>query len=317
MIAGGTQTPGIPDGLFAMPPGMAIRYDQPAAEIADYVTGYHVYAAHGPEASGQVDWFLPGTANIRIALDAGPIAVEIGRRRFDPLPQATLFGPTSRAMRVTTNGGVMIGIGISALGWARLFRTSAARYRDAVVPLDTVLGRRRTGALVAALATSDRDREVKARVDTLLAAMLGPVRADEPAIRALMALVIDDRTHDLATAARLLAMEPHRLRRLAARHFGFPPKMLLVRAQFLRSFLGMFRTGDETDYSTISPSYFDTSHFLRDANTFLGMTPRRFMALSTPFLDASVRARAAVLGAPTQALHDIAAARLDASATPP
>jgi len=35
------------------------------------------------------------------------------------------------------------------------------------------------------------------------------------------------------------------------------------------------------------------------------MTPRRFMALTKPFLKASLRARNAVLGSPTQVLHDI------------
>ena len=35
------------------------------------------------------------------------------------------------------------------------------------------------------------------------------------------------------------------------------------------------------------------------------MTPCRFMTLSTPFLDASIRAREAVLGAATQVLDDV------------
>lgn len=307
-MEGGTEKPGV-NPRVSMPEGMSIRYDQPAAAIADYITGYHVYASKGPAATGQVEWFLPGTANIRVALDAGPIAVRIARRTFGPLPPATLFGPTSSAMRTTTNGGTMIGIGISALGWARLFRAPAGRYRNQIVALDTVLGEERARALTAILAGSDRAGEVKPLLDTFFAGLLGPVHPDEPVVRRLMALIVDDETHDLATAARLLNVEPHRLRRLSVRHFGFPPKMLLVRARFLRSFLGMFRTGDHADYSTIAASYFDTSHFLRDANTFLGMTPRRFMAMATPFLDASVRTRAAVLGAATQALHDIDAPR--------
>ncbi|HEX8389082.1 MAG TPA: AraC family transcriptional regulator, partial [Sphingomonas sp.] len=82
-------------------------------------------------------------------------------------------------------------------------------------------------------------------------------------------------------------------------------KLLLRRARFLRSFMRIFRAEDDPGYTRIDRSYFDVSHFLRDADRFLGMTPRRFSKLSTPFLDGSVRARAAVLGHATQALHDI------------
>jgi hypothetical protein len=124
-VAGGTNRAGIEAAVFAMPPGMAIRYDQPAADLADYITGYHVYCTDSRHV-GQVDWFLPGTANVRIAIDAAPFAVAIGRRSFDPVPETSLFGPTSRALKATTNGGILIGFGVSALGWSRLFGTQAA-----------------------------------------------------------------------------------------------------------------------------------------------------------------------------------------------
>ncbi len=55
----------------------------------------------------------------------------------------------------------------------------------------------------------------------------------------------------------------------------------------------MIAQGQGYDGLLIDPSYCDVSHFLRDANRFLGMTPRRFSAMNTPFLRASVQARAA------------------------
>ena len=76
-----------------MPEGMQIRYDKPADDLADYFTGYHAYASHGPASIGQTDWFLPGTANVRVALDAGPINVSIGARTFDPLPASEFIRP--------------------------------------------------------------------------------------------------------------------------------------------------------------------------------------------------------------------------------
>ena len=305
-IVGGTNMPGVPDHVFTMPPGMAIRYDKPADDLADCITGYHVYASDGQVKDEQTDWFLPGTANIRIAIDAGPIGVSIGRRHFDPVPEVSLYGPTSQALRATTRGGILIGFGISALGWGRLTRRHASDYRNRITPLNELVGEAFARDLQATLRGSDRGPQVATLLDGFLRERLGPVGREEGAIRALMDLIAKDSAHDIVTAAALIGVPTHSLRRLAIRHFGFPPKMLLNRARFLRSLLRFLASGEAADYSTIDPSYFDASHFLRDATTFLGMTPRRFMSLSTPFLDASLKARAAVLGSPTQALHDIA-----------
>lgn len=301
------MTPAERAKLFAMPPGMSLRYDQPDPALAPYITGYHVYRTGGPEVMGQVDWFLPGTANVRVTLDAGPISVSIGKRVFDPTPQAALYGPTGCALKAVTNGGIMIGFGISALGWARLFgnRASAAAYRDRIVPLVDLLGADVTADLVAGLSASDCDEEVKGVLDAFLIEHLGPAGKHEGEVRKMMALIVDDDTIDLPSAAATIGISEHALRRLAAHHFGFPPKLLLRRARFLRSLMALWDDAAPDDYSSIAATYFDTSHFLRDADAFLGMTPRRFMALNTPFLDASVRARAAVLGAPTQVLHRV------------
>lgn len=308
-VTGGTNSPGIGPAPFAMPPGMAIRYDRPAADLADSITGYHVYSTDRRH-TGQVDWFLPGTANVRIAIDAGPITVSIGARLFDPVPAVSLFGPTSQALQATTNGGAMIGFGVSALGWSRLFADPAAAVRDRIVPLAERLPDL-AATLQARLDASDRGAGVAPILDTLLRETLRPQHRDAPTIRQVMALIARDGPVEVAQAAAELGLEQHALRRLSLRHFGFPAKLLLRRARFLRSFLRVCSPDGTVDYARLDDSYFDVPHFLRDANTFLGMTPRRFLGLNTPFLDASLRARAAVLGAPTQVLHDIAAGQGD------
>ena len=307
-LHGGTQVPGVPRSVFAMPGGSVIRYDRPAAAIADFITGYHLYAAHGPDRANKVDWFLPGTANVRITLDAGPIAVTIGRRQYGPLPPVALYGPTSHALRAVTNGGVMIGFGVSALGWARLFDRPAIACHDLIEPLAKLTGPELPDRLVERLSAVAGEEEVKPALDALLQPLLGRPSPDEPVIRALMQALVDPAITQVKQLVDRIGVDQAVLRRTGTRYFGMCPKLLLRRARFLRSFTAMFRNADAHGYDGIDPSYHDASHFLRDAERFLGMTPRRFMALSTPFLDASVRARAAVLGAPTQALHDIATA---------
>lgn len=311
-VRGGTERPGIPDAIFSMPAGMAIRYDQPAADISDYITGYHVYATRRGAAEDQVDWFLPGTANARFIFEADPIEIMIGRRRFSPLPQASLFGPTSHALRATTHGGLMVGFGISALGWARLMRRSAGDLHNRIGPLALAIGERLADQLVDqladVLAQPDGEHLVKPLLDEMLRSLLTVPHHDEPAIRELINLLALDGPTDIAVITERMRVSAHTLRRISVRYFGLSPKLLLRRARFLRSFMRMI-SNDRYDYALIDPSYHDVPHFLRDANTFLGMTPRRFLTMNTPFLHASVAARAAVLGSATQALHDFDLAR--------
>ena len=300
-IAGGTNSPAIPQSIFAMPPGLRIRYEQPAAALGEFFTGYHVYVSDSDMP--RVDWFLPATANLRITFDAGPIDVRIGNHRFGPLPQATIFGPTSRALEATTHGGIMIGVGISALGWARLARRPAFDIHNRVVPAAQILPAPFLAALIDAL-DGAQDIAIAPILDAHFATILGEPHRDEDVIRGLSAVTVDDTDHDIATAAAMVGVPSARLRRVALRHFGLTPKLLFRRARFLWSYLQIVAGGDIEDYDAIDPTYFDASHFLRDAQTFLGTTPRRFAALPSDFLHGSLRARQAVLGAATQALHD-------------
>jgi AraC-like DNA-binding protein len=291
-----------------------VRYDAPSAALADAITGYHVYTA--ANADKRVDWFLPAGADICVALDAGPIALSMRRRTYDPLPNVALLGPSSQAFRAVTHGGTLIGVGLTALGWSRLFRRPASEYRDRVAPLAEVLSPPLAEELRAMLAATDRDTLVKPTLDAFFQRHMGPPPADASQIRRLMQLIVDETVEGPATLALKLGVPAHTLRRLTTRYFGYPPKVLLVRARFLRSFTRMV-AGGELDYSAIAPIYYDASHFLRDARTFLGTTPKRFMAGPTGFLRAILHARAAALGAPTHALHTIGPAVLDAPGPAP
>lgn len=303
MIESGSHTPGVSVAAFQLPENAALRYEQPDVRLAEFFTDYHVLDSEEREGVPAVDWMLPSWPAIRIFLSERRLAVTLRRRTYDPVPVASLYGTTSRAMEVTTNGGVTIGVGISPLGWARLVRRPADAFRDRITPLDEVLPPAIVETLVAQLRASDQGPAVKGILDAFFLEYLGAPDPNEPAIRQLAALIVNDETQDLPTAAAAVGISEMQLRRLSTRYFGFPPKTLLIRTRFLRSFLRMLSAGGPADYSLIAHSYHDVPHFLRDAQHFLGMTPRRFMALETPKLDAVLRARAAVLGAATSALQ--------------
>jgi hypothetical protein len=292
-----------------------IGYAAPDPALAEFITGYQLYVA-GDEAG--VEWLLPGVANIRVALGAGPMEVTLGKRRFDPLPTVSFTGPTTHAPRAAVNGGAVVAIGITPLGWGRLSHRSAQDMRDRIVPLADVIGSEPADALLQQLAGLDRvDEEgIKRVLDRWLAPLLRVPGPDEAAVAALAAVLADPAVVAVADAVARSGLEPAVLRRVSIRQFGMLPKLLLRRARFLRSFLGFFQAGGADGYAGIEDSYHDASHFLRDADRFLGTTPRRFLVRSTVLLEASVRARAAALGAATCALHP-PEARVSGPAAPP
>ena len=280
---------------------MRVRYDRPASELAELVTGYAIYAADAP--APMINWYLPAPAMISVLLDAGPVNVSVRNHHFGPLDRVSLYGPTSRAIRTVTTGGIAVGIGISALGWSQLIGPSAAAYHNRVVPLSSVLGNELGSKLQFGLDALTDDCGIKPLLDKVLVQSFRQEQPCTQKIRALTTLSVTDGVIETKDVADRLDLKDHELRRLSTRYFGMPPKLLLRRARFLRSFIRIVLEDGLTDYSRIDSSYFDSSHFLRDAGTFLGTTPRRFLMEDTTFLKASLRVRASVLNAPTQALQ--------------
>ncbi|RYD68313.1 MAG: hypothetical protein EOP58_00990 [Sphingomonadales bacterium] len=306
MIESGTHTPDVALEVFVGPPGTALRIERPDPRLANFISDYYVFDSEGPGMMGAIEWAMPGAASLRFFFGERPYNVWLGSRAFTPVPVAALYGPTSRASRFEVFGDVTIGMSITALGWARLFRKSAQQYCDRVVPIAAAIPGDFGQRLFDRLAASDKGPQVKGVLDAFFLEHLGPPNPDEPMIARIMALIVDEKVDGLSDIAERVELTPQQLRTLSLRYFGFPPKRLLRRARFLRSLLRMYAAGGEADYSLRAHSYFDVSHFLRDADEFLGTTPRRFMAMQTPYLRQIIRARTAVFGVPTQALYPLA-----------
>jgi AraC-like DNA-binding protein len=304
MIESGTHTPGVSPDDFGLPAHTALRYERPAPALCRHLTSYAVLDSEPGRWPGSVEWMLPGWAQIWIIMTRAPISVTIGRREYDPLPAAVLYGVTSRAMPVMAQGGVTIGIDVSPLGWARLFRLSAEKLRDQVTPLGAVMKPALVAELASALAQSDRARDVKGVLDTFFAKHMAVPHPDEAMIAQIMALIADDEIADLAAAADARGIDQRTVRRLSKRYFGFPPKLLMMRTRFIRTFLPLLAQGSRADHGAVPRGYHDRSHFLRDARRFLGMTPRRFIAHNSPYRDAALRARRLVIGSATPSFDE-------------
>jgi hypothetical protein len=291
MIESGTSIAGVDPRNWALPAGTALRIELPAPDLRAFVTEYYVLDSDPQLHAGAVSYPLPSWPMIRITLTPDLVSLRLGPRSYDPLPRAALWGTTTRAMQTTTYGGVTVGVGITALGWSRLFTISADKVRDQVVPLSTLLPNTAVAALVEQLRTADLVTDLAPILDAFLRAHLLPPTPHDEAIRRLIDLINDEQTEDIASASVRLGLAPAALRRLSIRFFGYPPKLLLVRARFMRSLVRMMLANNGADYTSIAPTYFDKSHFLRDARRFLDTTPRRFMQRDNPYVLAVMRAR--------------------------
>lgn len=257
------------------------RQDVPADGLCHLFTRYEIWSP--PIGSDTTDphaalWVLPGEARLVVVENGGQLSALIGNRRYDVLPQVVLFGPTSRATRLGANGGSVVTIGLSALGWAGIVGRSAAALGDRVVAAADVFDGRLVAALASALEPGC-DEGIANRLDAVLGASPPSRCADEPLVLGLTEIIERGSVHVAEQAGEQLGVASHVVRRSALRHFGYPPKVLLNRQRFVRALERMI-IADRGYSEAARHGYFDASHFIRDAKRFLGMTPRRFLALA-------------------------------------
>ena len=302
MIPSGSLVPGIDPASFCLPAGTALRYERPVAALNGLVASYAVLDSDPAVFKGPHSWLLPGWARLWIVLTAGRITVRARRRQPDALGTAMLFGSTSCALPATTRGGISVVIDLTPAGWARWVDQPADGLRDQIAPLDRFWPAERTRELVARLYASDRSTGVKAVLDDLLSTTLPPPHRDEAALTAIVAALGQDDVPTAAEAAATIGVSSGALLRLTNRHFGYSIKLLARRTRFLRVLTEMMMADEPADHGATPTGYYSVPHFLRDAKEFLGLTPRRFLALPMPYLRAALRARSMVIGAPVPLL---------------
>jgi AraC-like DNA-binding protein len=289
----------------SLPRTARMRYWRPAPELAPLVSGYHLYALAPPDGERQRDVFQPAWPSLRFALGAHDWCVRQPGQRWRPVPARSAFGPSSRITWSESGPGLVVGIGLRPRGWSRLARAQAADWADRVGQADDVFAIDIV-SLGTELERVTDDAAVPELFDTFLNAHLGPADERDAIVGRMEAALLDPELATVAALAGRVGISPRSLERLSLKAFGFSPKMLLRRARFLRSLHAMAQSPPAGRALAIDLAYTDYSHFVRDAQHFLGMSPQAFLRLDTPLLRQSLILRQVVLGAPAQALavHD-------------
>lgn len=275
-----------------------IRFYLPCEGLRPLVTSYYFLELAGPLD----DFTHPEWANIRFALN-GVWRFESGEGRETIEPtRAALFGPTDRARRFMTDGGLALGIGLTPLGWLTLIGSDASDVANLIVPLDRQLGPSGP-AILSRLLEARTDAERIAILDTILGARPASQSAyRELAVQVQHALLSGtvDQVGDLAEQLRI---EQRTLHRVCTAVFGFPPVRLLRRQRFLRTLAKVRDRLDQPLGDLIDSAYYDQAHFNRDFKACMGMTPLAYFRLPREALRRAAEERNRVLGAPVQGLH--------------
>ena len=279
-------------------------YWRPCAELDGLVSGYHLYAVSPSQGEVHRDVFQPAWFNLRILLDpATRWHVRCGVSAALRVPDVALFGPSSAACWSESEAGTVIGAGITPRGWVRLSRVPARDLADHIVPASDVFGPQ-VERLARNLRRSGGGQDFVRILDRwLLERMAYPPKDDEPIVRLATAL-LDPCLRTVAQLSSSTGVAPRSLERLSLKAFGFPPKLLLRRARFLRSLHALIKGGPGRRALAIDAGYTDYSHFIREAHEFLGMKPTQFLEECGPMFTRSLELREAVLGAPAQALTE-------------
>lgn len=287
---------------YALSATPRMLYWKPASALTGLVSGYHLYAVSTAPGKPHHDVFQPAGANLRILLTPNTEwRVRVGEKPWQHVQECALFGPSSHVTWSRSTSGIVIGAGLTVLGWVTLSNAKASDWGNRVGGCEALF-EGAAAALRPLLCSAPSDDALPQLLDAfLIGAMARQTRLDSGIIR-FDAALLDTASVTVCAMANRVGMTARSLERLAARAFGFPPKLLLRRARFLRSLHAVRRAEPHDRTTAIEPGYTDYSHFVRDAHDFLGMSPGAFLKLDMPLFKQSAILRDQILGAPAQAL---------------
>ena len=275
---------------FKKTPGVTLRVEPSSNALRSFVPNYRVLDFDTTPGVESSNWLLSNLGTLWILLTPEPIEFVIGNRSYAMPGPIVLVGVMSRAMVVKHQRGIAVVVDIGPLAWARLFLPSAEHLRDRVTLVDQLLPSGWSEDLVPRLVRCNRGAAVKTVIDDFFSERIPPAHQFEETLSRIATFMRDETRRDLANAAVSAGISGQDLLRLSKRYFGFPPKTMMIRTRFMRAMTDILVNNGNPDFSANPAGYHDVRHFLRDADRFLGMTPRRFLKLIQPNLRASMRA---------------------------
>ena len=280
-----------------------VRFFPPPADLEPYLTLIYHLKVSLPPGETIEDYLQPEWANLRFYCGAsakrhgqvessGP--TRLGEARLH------VTGPRARALHFETGSTEVWGVGLMPLGWARFVGVPASDYVDFAGDGEEDPAFAGFSPLCDVLCEPGEDE------DEQLAALVGYFRnhpgrtSDEDRIRAIYEAMVDPYLVNIEDFADAAKMHKRTLERLCRKRFGFSPRFLLRRQRMTRCLMAFMLAKEKNWRQTIDLHYHDQSHFFREFQTFMGMSPSEYAALPHPILGAFAAERQRVWGAPVR-----------------
>ena len=218
-----------------------------------------------------------------------------GVQEFHPGAQGLtlLFGPHSRAMRVSVDGSFsVVTINFTAGAMAALGGAPPAAMLDRLVDYDKLVGHGRLSARISPGADPDEwINAIEAELLTFIDHNLPP--PPNRLVTAFEEATLGDPTFVLADFAANNSVSQRTLERLVLRGMGVTPGLALRRARALDMAAVLLGVAIEEEEPELRLRYFDQSHLIREMRHFFDCTPRQFIENPHPLLRISVEMRQA------------------------
>lgn len=257
-----------------------IRAYAPAESLRPLVSSYYFLESMGPLA----DFAPPEQANIRFAIEGEWRLGDCDGKNPIVPSNASLFGPSDRGRRFATDGGLLMGVGLTATGWLALIGGHASDFANLIIPLGRQLGPSGLD-IQRRLAVASDDSERVAILDAILRDRPTRQSAYCTIAAQIQDAILSDKVEDVADLAEKVGIEHRRLLRVCISAFDFPPVRLLRRQRFLRTLYRMRDRRDQPIGQLIDPTYYDQAHFNRDFKAYMGMTPRAYFRMPHDIVD--------------------------------
>ncbi|WP_372787059.1 helix-turn-helix domain-containing protein [Phenylobacterium sp.] len=294
------------DGTEAPPTTASVTYHLPAEGLREAITTYYLVKVTGP---GTVrDQIFPEWPNFRLIL-TGQWEATFPDVDAEPVPTDGVTGALERAVWVSGNAGLMVGVGLMPQGWPRFTTLPAEAFTNRMRPLGDAIGPvadELRARLIAA--APDGDEALFAVLDEVLARLMTPAPEAILVAKAHAALQ-DPAVQTVADWAESFELSSRQLERFSRRYFGLPPKRLLRRQRLLRTLAAMREANEGTWTQFLDSQFTDQAHFIHEFNYYMGMSPSAYLARTQPFMAEAWKRRMALLGAPVQVLQPAAKAR--------
>lgn len=277
---------------------MSVRFLRPAAGLAGLVDAYYILDAWQAVS----DHLLAGPGNVRFQL-AGEWRLTADGVHVPTPQRSALFGPTDRAALFASMGrAIMLGAGLTPMGWAKLFDADAGALANRVQELSDFVGRDDADRLYGDLMRAEGDAGIAGVLDAWFLARDAARPAADPRVAVIHRELLEPHA-DVAMLAAAVGVSERTLHRLCQRAFGFTPKALLRQKRFLRTLEQVRGVLDQPLSGLIDDAYYDQAHFNRDFRQFMGMTPTEYFNSPREIMRRSAELRRELNGLGLQGLH--------------